>query len=638
MLFRHPLDVPGAEELTVRVSLDADEGHPGLRWRLAVTPGSGHWRIHSANVASLTLEAIGTRSHALFPGGEGTVIHNPNRSQTQRSSRYPSLGAVMAWMAVWDDGRSGGFYLGAHDPTGAVKQLSLRNADHTSRLEMSVEHSLPFLPDSPGQTVSTPGEIVWQAFDGDWYDAAKLYRDWVRREAGWYPPMGPDGRRTTPLWLKQLCIWARVFGEAERVVPQAEHFREVMGVPCGFHWYVWHHNPFDNDYPNYFPAKPGFEDGVKSIQALGCYVMPYTNGRLWDTRDRDAEDWQFTAVGSKGVCRRADGKIVTESYRSKETDGSKVVFGVMCPASDTWQEKVAENDCRLINEVGLNGVYMDQIAAAAPVSCENPAHGHPLGGGAWWVAGYKKMLQDIRAQIPADRIMASECNAETYADLLDAMVCWHIEGQDVVPAYSLIYSGVVFRYGRAYDNNWRAMRMKWANNLVNGDTPGWFSPQFADKPEMAEYLLPLVHFRHQAIQYFYLGELSRPPKLVDEVPVWSEDWNIFGRHADNAMPIVQTALRCIVDYEYDAGGNRLWDTGKVRSALLILTNFGMEETQTALQIDWEELGIDPAKATARRLDSTGEATPFDLEQLKGKLTFPPAATWGIEILPVPEMP
>ncbi|MDX9982512.1 MAG: DUF6259 domain-containing protein, partial [Lentisphaeria bacterium] len=402
ILFRHPLGVPAAGELTVRVSLAADAGRAGLRWGLAVTPGSDRWRIHSANVASLTLEAIGTRSHALFPGGEGTVVHHPNRSRTQRSSRYPSLDAAMAWMAVWDDGRAGGFYLGAHDPTGATKQLSLRNADHTSRLEMAVEHSLPFLPDSPGTTASTPGEMVWQTFDGDWYDAAKLYRDWVRREASWYPPMGPEGRRTTPLWLKQLCVWARVFGEAERVVPQAERFREVMGVPCGFHWYVWHQIPFDNDYPHYFPARPGFEDGVKAIQALGCYVMPYTNGRLWDTRDRGAEDWQFTAVGSKGVCRRADGKVVTETYRSKEEDGSKVVLGVMCPGSDVWKQKVAENDCRLINEVGLNGVYMDQIAASSPVPCENPAHGHPLGGGAWWVAGYKKMLQDIRAQIPAD--------------------------------------------------------------------------------------------------------------------------------------------------------------------------------------------------------------------------------------------
>ena len=479
---------------------------------------------------------------------------------------------------------------------------------------------------------------MWQTFSGDWYDAAKLYRDWVRVHASWYPPMGPEGRRTTPLWLKQLCVWGRVFGKAGTVVPQAERFRQTMGIPCGIHWYQWHQIPFDNDYPHYFPAKPGFAEGVKAIQAMGCYVMPYTNGRLWDTRDRGAEDWQFSAVGSAGVCRRGNGSIVTETYRSKERDGSKVVLGVMCPGSQVWKDKVAENDCRLINEVGLKGVYMDQIAAGSPVSCEAPTHGHPLGGGSWWVGEYKKMLQGIRGRIPADRIMASECNAETYVNLLDAMVCWHIEGQNVVPAYSLIYSGVVFRYGRAYDRNRRAMRMKWANNLVNGDTPGWFPPQFAEVPELREYLLPLVHFRHHTIRYFYLGELSRPPKLRDEVPTWAENWNLFGRYSVNSMPVVQTGLRRILDYEYRPDGARIWESGKVRSALLILTNFGNEDARSALDIDWQELGIDPAAATARRLASSGERAPFELKQLHRALHFPAGETWGIEIFPAKPLP
>ena len=213
------------------------------------------------------------------------------------------------------------------------------------------------------------------------------------------------------------------------------------------------------------------------------------------------------------------------------------------------------------------------------------------------------------------------------------MVCWHIEGQNVVPAYSLIYSGVVFRYGRAYDGNRRAMRMKWANNLVNGDTPGWFPANFAEIPELKEYLLPLVHFRHHAIKYFYLGELSRPPELRGEVPEWSENWNIFGRYAVNATPVVQTAVRRIMDYEYADDGSRIWESGKVRSALLILTNYSDNDANAGLEIDWKEIGIDPETAKARKLTSSGESTPFELSRLKEELTFPASQTWGIEIFP-----
>ena len=48
---------------------------------------------------------------------------------------------------------------------------------------------------------------------------------------------------------------------------------------------------------------------------------------------------------------------------------------------------------------------------------------------------------------------------------------------------------------------------------------------------------------------------------------------------------------------------------------------------------WQELGIDPAAATARRLSSSGETTPCELNQLQHGLHFPASKTWGIEILP-----
>ena len=633
LLFRGPIGVAGAEDLRVRILLAAAPDQPGVSWRLEFIPGSDHWRAQSASVGVICLEPMGTSSHALTPGPEGSVAHDPFSSQMNIARTYPSMWATLGFMAVWDDGRGGGMYIAAHDPDGANKEMSMRNPGGSSQLVVEYDHRLPFWPDDPARTISTPGTIVWRSFRGDWYEATKLYRDWVRENASWYPPMGPDGRRTTPLWLKQLCIWARVFGDAKTIVPQVRKFRETMGMPCGIHWYHWHQIPFDNDYPHYLPAKEGFAQGVKDIQAMGCYAMPYTNGRLWDTRDRGMEDWQFSAVGKAGATKRADGAVVTETYRSTESDGSKVVLAVMCPGSQTWKDKITENDRTLAVDYGLNGVYMDQIGAGAPVLCEDPTHCHPLGGGAWWVAGYKRILQGVRAVIPADRILATECNSETAVDLLDAMICWHIEAENTVPAYSMIYSGVVFRYGSAYDGNIRAMRMKWAHNLVNGNTPGWFPPAFMDDPAMRDYLVPLVHFRHHTIDYFYQGELSRPPLLRDDVPTWAENWNLFGRYSVNTQPCVQTAVRRILDYDYDSQGRRLWASGRVKAALLICTNFSTDDATTALTIDWQELGIDPTKAQAQRIEHDGTRSAFNPALLDQPMLFPAGKTWGIEITP-----
>jgi hypothetical protein len=40
-------------------------------------------------------------------------------------------------------------------------------------------------------------------------------------------------------------------------------------------------------------SKPGFAEGVRELQKAGVRVMPYINGRLWDTRAKGMEDDQF---------------------------------------------------------------------------------------------------------------------------------------------------------------------------------------------------------------------------------------------------------------------------------------------------------------------------------------------------------
>ena len=52
--------------------------------------------------------------------------------------------------------------------------------------------------------------------------------------------------------------------------------------------------------------------------------MPYINGRLWDTRDRGTEDFEFTKVALPAATKNEKGEPYTETYGSKESDGSPV--------------------------------------------------------------------------------------------------------------------------------------------------------------------------------------------------------------------------------------------------------------------------------------------------------------------------
>ena len=52
--------------------------------------------------------------------------------------------------------------------------------------------------------------------------------------------------------------------------------------------------------------KEGFDEGVSELQEAGVFVMPYINGRLWDTRAKGTE--RTRPGGAKGeVSRLASG-------------------------------------------------------------------------------------------------------------------------------------------------------------------------------------------------------------------------------------------------------------------------------------------------------------------------------------------
>ena len=632
--FTAPTKHPQLARLQVTVRARAVDG--GLDWSWSGATGTNAFAFAEATVGALEFLATGPAMRALYPGSMGHLEENPCRDACAWNGNYPSMSCVMPWEAVWDERAGRGFYIGAHDPKGGAKNVVLKGSSARSVVRVAVPHRLAWdgaRPDAPSEL---SGTVAWRPFAGDWYAAARIYRDWVREHAVWYPKMGPNGRVSTPDWFKNLGFIVRTKGWATNAVADVKTCQDWLGVPVMAHWYVWHRQDFDNDYPHYFPAKPGFEEGVKRIQAMGAYAVPYTNGHLWDMHDRGAEDWQFSSVGAAGACRNRDGSVMTEKYRSVETNGARVVFAAMCPASQTWHDKVGENCDKVVNGAGLNGYYMDQVGAFSTMDCRNPAHGHPFGGGSWWQDGYRRLLKDARARCGDKPIFfATEGNAEHTFDQIDALVCWHIEGgEDTVPAFEVCYSGAVTVYCRSYTGprGVRQMRMKFANILADGHLFGWLPASYCTTAGIKDYLRECVRFRHANVAWFTQGEMCCPPRLMDAVPAWDETWDIFGRQRPTRMPIVQCGARRILDYDYAPDGRRLWRTGRVRKAFVYFTNFSDAETATTrVALDWHDLGIDPSAATFTRIDAEGRRAPFSRAELEAPLTFAPGTCFGVEI-------
>lgn len=625
------------ENLRVTLTLDANPEKDGVRFSYSAESGSEKLSLLEFTAGMLTCGTFGSELTACYPGTSGTKIENPLRETFQQSGTYPSGWCVMPWMALWDESQHVGIYAGVHDPAGSMKIPAMASQESQGTLEMQFRIPVPNRT-VPGNTFTFSGNFVLQSFTGDWFDAALIYRRWVRENASWFPTLGPEGRTDTPQWMKENCLWAQDGGEPQWILKPLQRFQETFGVPCAIHWYSWHKAPFDDDYPHYVP-RDGFRETVVELQKNGnIFVMPYINGRLWDTRDRGLEDFQFTSVALPACTKNEDGTPVTESYGSKESDGSKVLLGAMCPATDLWQKKVQENVRKLMNDECVKGVYLDQISAAAPVLCMDPTHGHPLGGGAWWVASYHEMLRKIRADLrehdvpesPASqRILTSECNAETYADVLDGFLTWHVQS-DAVPALSAVYGGAIQMFGRSYAScEAPAFRMKTAQALVFGEQIGWFPMGTMEKKELMRYVRPLVRFRSKIVPYFFKGEMARRASFLDPIPEQTEDWCWSGVTLVT-LPVVQTSTWRILTYS--AGEKRDWEAGKVQSAVLIFTNFSENAVTSRIQVNLEELGFsDTSRVLLEKIDSEGQRAEVPLSFLQDPVEFPPETTWGLEL-------
>jgi hypothetical protein len=317
-------------------------------------------------------------------------------------------------------------------------------------------------------------------------------------------------------------------------VGPVKEFAEYLGVPCAVHWYSWHQIPFDVNYPHYFPTKEGFADGVRQLVESGIRVMPYINGRLWDT---GADD--FESVGKAGAAKQRDGKVYIEEY------GSGAKLAPMCPATELWQSKVKEIVLRLMSpEVGVSGVYIDQVAAASPALCFDPAHGHPLGGGSHWTkGGYWPMLEDLRKQMPEGRFLTTECNGEPFAHVFDEYLTWHWQYQGQLPVFPAVYGGQLHMFGRSYSGDAVAVRMKAAQQLAFGEQVGWIAPERLKDPDIGPFFRAVARMRHALREYFVGGSMARPPKLTGDMPKVTSDWQWGGSMVVTTDAVLSGAWR-----------------------------------------------------------------------------------------------
>lgn len=288
-----------------------------------------------------------------------------------KTFNYPSGGASMQFMAAyysWPQGDSAeqargggresgpGVYLAAHDPLGEVKTLSYaRGTSGTFALAVAATPPGAALAMRPSDVYTVAWPLVCSLFEGDWFDAAMIYRAWVLPNAVWTR----DGPTSPPAWFQSVTTWVNshwqqldIFnvtgGDPAVVVPRVAAIMERFQMAPGemaLHWYEWdllgyssdtdeYYGPcpetaqfcgFDTNYPDYFPVRSGFGDAVAQLQDLGVPVVPYINGRI---HDQNTDVW-----ATMGFAGAGKGLNAATTLASASAEGA-VKMGVMVASFD----------------------------------------------------------------------------------------------------------------------------------------------------------------------------------------------------------------------------------------------------------------------------------------------------------------
>ena len=479
------------------------------RWRLELVNRSLKTTLFSTSYPLLRNVVKPEQADVMMPHNilGGKLFRRYKGEERERRLNSPGWRSPLAAYNIGE----AGLYVAAHDPSQRLKHMVFGEGTDL-RFDTVVENA-----GVSGAAAGGPQyPVVVAAYRGDWWEAAKIYRAWSLKQA--WTAKGPIARRADyPQAMTDTDIWVRFNDRsAVSVSNNIVLLKKIWpDLKVGVHWYCWHGNPFDVNFPEFFPAQKGVKDVVRFGKENGCTIMPYVDFRLWD---EDLASWVYA---QKDALKKFDGSCYEEIYYT----GRKLA--IMCPTEALG--KVAQKitydaiGTEGSNGCGFNAIYYDQTACSWGPPCWNREHGHSLGGGDWWWKRHREILGPLhdfcsRRNVP----IASEGTGEMYLDLIDGYLgIGALPGPDDLPLHPAMYSGYAVYFGSSQSlrDPIESFYRVQAQSFVRGVVPGWHDRYNITSGEFArqqKYIGDIARFRRAAKKYMVYGFLDNEVRFLDE--------------------------------------------------------------------------------------------------------------------------
>ena len=538
-------DVVDAEGNSVAVCLR-------VRWRPTGEVLSGTISLEAAP-ADLVLHAlvfpdlalaVSERGRLILPRLEGVIIDDAgariHRGSSAVSYSYAYPGQVSMQCLGWSEGDHG-FYLDSRDANGWSKRV-LVQGEEAGAARFRVWHLAP-RERRPKGAFDVPYPISLSAFDGTWFDVARIYRRWALTVP--FAARGPEKRRRT--WIGDLACWVWNRGRIADVCPPVKELARRIELPVALDWYWWHKHGYDTEYPDYFPPREGheaFTAAVRDLREHDVYTQVYTNGIGYDM---DGGTW--LPDGPECAIQLENGE--TKAVAFNVYTGHRLAFG--CGGSERWRNKI-RGFVRQALELGLDGLYIDMVSnVAGGYPCFHPGHGHTPGGGHYQIDGFRQLWLELRNRHPGVPF-STEAPAEVFMDLVDAFITINTSNERLGGAYgpiqlwNAVYHGRAVCFGNyalvdgippfdelwpreyrrkpADERDWHALcpdqfAIELARTLVGGVQPmvANLKTEHFDNPTFADdilFLVDIARFYHAHREWLLWGEMLPPGTLECE--------------------------------------------------------------------------------------------------------------------------
>ena len=472
--------------MDVEVTITLRAGDPLSTWRINILnrsiygtgkrhyPRKTKYGIERARFPLLHLAPIGNAKDNVFlyPLYRGELHPNPFRT-SNRTYFYPH-NFNMQLQALYNAETRHGVYLGTRDP--AASFMVFANKHRESEITWDPGHFPPNITFT-GVDFNLPYDCVIGPFEGDWYDAAQIYRAWAVQQF-WCRKGKLATRRDIPDWYKHAPLFAySVMGDSaegthsreENLLIAEEHFMQLLewaGVPLPANYYSlsqwpdgltaydvplslyrrprpgrWANFSTENscggNYPK-VPALAGLSQSAKRLRQAGGMVCPYFGLELFDAGPT------FNAP----YAAEAHPHLVRDLYGALRRWGAEASLQP-CVATDWWRERSRESCVLMLQRENVGGFYLD-VMQGSGLPCYWIPHGHTAAGGDSMTRGMHELVQIITDAVKAEDpqvITTGENPSENMIDVTDGFLQVTLYPRNTAPIFGTVYQDYILRYG-----------------------------------------------------------------------------------------------------------------------------------------------------------------------------------------------